>query len=236
MTAQLNLDIELAFKDFSLALKFSLNSEITVLSGASGSGKSTLLNCIAGLQKPDKGIIQLSSKTFFDFEKSINLRPQERRCAYVVQSLALFPHLNVSRNICYGMKEKTKAAREKRLAELLSIVKLNGLENRLISELSGGQAQRVALARALAPDPELLLLDEAFNALDPELREELGEQLKVLQRSLKIPVLIVSHSKSEAMRLGDTFIVLEAGRLQSIQSKADRSSGSLIDSDSLLSW
>jgi molybdate transport system ATP-binding protein len=183
------------------------------LTGPSGSGKSTILNCVSGLRRPDRGSIRCGESTFFDAAKSVNLHPQKRKCGYVLQNLALFPHMNVAANICYGIDKSPREHQQERLSELLALVKLEGMESRAISQLSGGQLQRVALARALAPAPQLLLLDEPFSALDPELREELGSELTALQANLDIPVLLVTHSRAEAMRLGRTLIVMEHGKI-----------------------
>lgn len=209
----LAVDIEAKIGAFSLKLNFELQQQIGVLAGPSGSGKSSILNCIAGLSKLERGKISCDDQIFFDSEKQINTRPQDRRCGYLLQNLGLFPHLNVKENICYGIDKMAQKDQKTRLDELLSLVKLSGLAERRISQLSGGQLQRVALARALAPDPRLLLLDEPFSALDTELKEELGQELKSLQHDLKIPVLLVTHSKTEALMLADIIIFIENGKL-----------------------
>ncbi|MBX9720481.1 MAG: ATP-binding cassette domain-containing protein, partial [Candidatus Obscuribacterales bacterium] len=155
----LTVNIQLQIGSFHLAVDFSVPSGITVITGASGSGKSTVLNCLAGLRKPNKGIISCGEQVFFDSEKAVNVQPQGRNCGYVLQNLALFPNLNISQNICYGIDRQTKHEQQERLNKLLALVKLEGMEKREISALSGGQLQRVDLARALAPRPKLLLLD-----------------------------------------------------------------------------
>jgi len=218
VSSALNVNIQAKIGSFEIDVSFALDSEIVSLIGPSGSGKSSILNCIAGLRRPDTGTIICGDSLFFDSEKNVSVPPQKRSCAYVLQNLALFPHMDVAQNICFGIEKLPLAIREKRLAELLALVKLEGLERRKISQLSGGQLQRVALARALAPQPKVLLLDEPFSALDSELRAELGQELLSLQEQLAIPVLLVTHSKAEAMRLSKTAIQLQEGRVKSIGS------------------
>jgi molybdate transport system ATP-binding protein len=191
--------------------KFDVAEEMAVLLGPSGSGKSTLLNCIAGLLKPDAGKIESNQITFFDSSKSINLQPQQRKIGYVFQHSYLFPHLTVFENIAFGLNGQSAQKTKDRVAELVTQFHVAGTEHKKPSQLSGGQIQRVALARALAIEPQLLLLDEPFSALDPDLREELGQELLSVQRKLKLPVLMVTHSREEAARLADTVIFLKEG-------------------------
>ena len=234
----LSIDISAKLGSFHLEMALELPSGISVISGASGSGKSSLLNCIAGLRKPERGRIVCKQEIFFDSAKSINMPVQKRRCGYLLQRLALFPHMNVAANICFGIDSLPQADQQKRLLELLSLVKLNGLQDRKLKELSGGQLQRVALARALAPNPQLLLLDEPFSNLDPELREELSEELKSLQRQLGIPVLLVTHSRAEAVLLADKIVLVQDGKVCSQQEAGELRSGkpALIDSSTRFSW
>jgi molybdate transport system ATP-binding protein len=216
---------------FHLDVDFKVSSGITVLTGPSGSGKSSILNCVAGLRRPERGLICCGERTFFDSEKSINLPPRDRKCGYVLQNLALFPHMNVAGNVCYGIDKLPREKQKERLDELLALVKLSGLERRSILELSGGQLQRVALARALAPGPDLLLLDEPFNALEAELREELGQELKTMQMALGIPVLMVTHSRAEAIQLAETLVVMDHGKVKEVGTPCDLAAGAALSLD-----
>lgn len=235
MKQELTVDIRAKFGTFQLDVNFTVNSGITVLTGSSGSGKSSILNCVAGLHRPESGRISSGMVNFFGSEKGINLPPQERKIGYVLQSLALFPHMNVAANVCYGIDGMPRSEQSGKLAELLALVKLSGLEKRSISQLSGGQLQRVALARALARGPDLLLLDEPFNALDADLREELGQELKTMQENLHIPVLMVTHSKAEAIQLAETIIFIEHGKVKATGAPCDFTEATL-ESSSLFSW
>lgn len=207
----LHVEISVTLGTFKLDCAFELENNITVLTGASGSGKSTILNCIAGIRTPETGKISCNESVFFDSTQKINVPPQHRNCGYVLQNPALFPHMSVSANVCFGISNLSKEEQKYRSQELLELVKLPDFGVRKISELSGGQAQRVALARALATKPNLLLLDEPFSALDSQLREELGQELKELQKELSIPILMVTHSNSEALSLAHTLVVLDQG-------------------------
>ncbi|UGV41295.1 ABC transporter ATP-binding protein [Methanococcoides orientis] len=198
---------------FSLDATFETRDELVVLFGRSGSGKTTTLRCIAGLEKPDNGSIVVNDQTYFDSISGINLQPQYRRPGYVFQNYALFPHMNVRKNITYGLKGWDKEKKEERMFEMLRLLHIEGLENRYPSQLSGGQKQRVALARALAPKPGILLLDEPFSALDMVVRMRLRERIKAIQNELKIPILFITHSPDEAFSLADRVIVLHDGKV-----------------------
>ncbi len=232
----LEIDIKAHIGKFRLAVSFQAGAEFTVISGASASGKTSILKCISGLRKPDSGLIRFAAKTFFDSDSKINLSPQKRGCGYVIQKSGLFPHLNVAENICFGIDKKTASEKKRRLSELLALVKMEGLELRKAGELSGGQVQRVALARALAPEPEILLLDEPFNALDPELRQELGEELKTIQNKLNLPLIMVTHSRQEALLLADRLILIEAGMVKEQGSPVELGAGKHELEDMQFSW
>ena len=207
------VDIEKDFGSFQLNVSFESPSGVLGLLGASGCGKSMTLRCIAGIVKPDRGRIVLQGRTLFDSERHIDLPPQQRRVGLLFQNYALFPNLTVEQNLLAGMcREKDRAAKQKRLTELLERFYLTGLERRRPAQLSGGQQQRVALGRILAGDPEVLLLDEPFSALDSYLRWQLElEMLEVLERFGK-PVVLVTHSRDEVVRLCQTVCVLDQGR------------------------
>jgi molybdate transport system ATP-binding protein len=198
---------------FQLDVAFEADHETVVLFGHSGSGKSVTLAAIAGLLPPDAGTIAVGGRTVFDSTSGINLPPQQRNLGYVVQELALFPHLTAAENVAYGLVGWPRAAREARVAELSALLSLQGLEHRLPRALSGGQQQRVALARALARPVDALLLDEPFSALDEALRGDLRAELLRLRHELAVPVVFVTHDLREAYLLADRIAVLDAGRV-----------------------
>ena len=201
-------------KTFMLDISFEMENELVVLFGPSGSGKTTFFKCISGITEPDNGKITVNSKVYYDRGEKINLPVQKRNLGYVFQSYTLFPHMNVRKNIEYGLKGWEKQAREKRVMEMLDLLHIEELEIRYPSQLSGGQKQRVSLARALAPKPELLLLDEPFSALDKEIRVELTEKIKSLQNKLGIPILFITHNLEEAFLLADKILILHGGKVQ----------------------
>lgn len=173
MTIQ--IDVRKNFGDFSLDLHLQADNEVMGLLGASGSGKSMTLKCIAGIEKPDDGCIILNEKVLFDSQNRINLPPQERRVGYMFQNYALFPQMTVLDNIRMGARrEKNAALKKKKVAEIMERFEITDLSHRYPSQISGGQQQRTALARILVSDPEILLLDEPFSALDTHLRFRLG--------------------------------------------------------------
>lgn len=187
--------------------------ETLVLLGPSGCGKTTTLRIIAGLEHPDTG-----GRVFFD-DDDVTPRPIEtRRVGMVFQNYALFPNMNVAENIGYGLRVQRKPVRERqqRVAEMVAMMQLQGLEQRRIDELSGGQRQRVALARALAVRPRVLLLDEPLTALDAALRESLRNDIDRLLRSLRVTTVYVTHDQAEAMALGDRIVVMDHGCIAQI--------------------
>lgn len=185
--------------------------ELLALVGPSGSGKTTLLRSIAGLYRPSSGHIRCNGHTWFDAAKGFSLPPQQRRVGVVFQDYALFPHLTASQNLMAAMGHRPRAERTRRAAELLRQVHLEGLEERFPAELSGGQRQRVALARALARDPEVLLMDEPFSAVDQVTRRKLQRELALLRSNLSMPLVLVTHDLDEAVRLADRITVLHRG-------------------------
>lgn len=199
---------------FLLDTKFDVGSELVVLFGRSGSGKTTTLQCIAGLLEPNGGKIVVNDKVYFDCHKRINLPVQQRSLGYVFQNYALFPHMDVRKNIIYGLKGWAEEEKERRVREMLQLLHIEDLENSYPSQLSGGQKQRVALARALAPKPDVLLLDEPFSALDMVVRMKLREKIKEIQRELGIPVLFITHNHVEAFTVADKVVIFHEGRVQ----------------------
>jgi molybdate transport system ATP-binding protein len=211
----LTLDLEL---DAPIPLRARLEcagGELLALVGPSGSGKTTLLRAVAGLLRAPglRGSIRVGDATWFDASQRINLAPQQRRVGLVFQHYALFPHLSAIENIAIHAIN-TPATRQKSLSnasQLMQRMGLSGLEQRRPAELSGGQQQRVALARALAREPQILLLDEPFSAVDAPTRQVLYRELATLHAQLQIPMILVTHDLQEARRLADRVVVLDAG-------------------------
>ncbi len=186
--------------------------EVLALVGPSGSGKSTVLRCIAGLHTPLEGRIECDGETWFDAGSRVNLSTARRRIGMVFQHYALFPHLSALENVLEGMDDPGGTGSRERGRELLRKVHLDGLERRKPHQLSGGQQQRVAVARALARDPNALLLDEPFSAVDRSTREKLYGELAELRRELKMPVILVTHDLEEAVMLADRVSILSRGK------------------------
>ncbi len=186
--------------------------ELMALLGPSGGGKTTVLRMIAGLEMPTEGDIFINGKRVND------IPVQKRNIGFVFQSYALFKNMTVFRNVAFGLKIKRwkKPDIEARVAELLELLGLTGLENRYPHQLSGGQRQRVAIARALAPKPGVLLLDEPFGAVDAKIRQELREWLVHLHRDLDVTTLFVTHDQEEAMEVSDRIVIFSGGRLEQI--------------------
>ena len=203
------------FGDFVALDDVSLDVEsgsLTALLGPSGSGKSTLLRIVAGLDAADTGEILLSGKD------ATALTPQKRNVGFVFQHYAAFKHMTVRDNIAFGLKvrKRPKAEIRERVEELLSLVQLQGLGHRYPAQLSGGQRQRMGLARALAPEPQVLLLDEPFGALDARVRAELREWLRQLHDVVHVTTVFVTHDQAEAMEISDQIAVLNHGRLEQV--------------------
>jgi putative spermidine/putrescine transport system ATP-binding protein len=192
--------------------------ETLVLLGPSGCGKTTMLRIIAGLEVPDEG-----GKVLFDGKDMTRVPIERRNVGMVFQSYALFPNMNVAANIGYGLRIRgvAKDERDARVAELVALTNITGLENRRIDQLSGGQRQRVALARAVAIRPGILLLDEPLTALDAALRDRLRGELNRLLRALGITAIYVTHDQSEAMELGDRIVVMSKGAIAQIGTPRD---------------
>ncbi len=186
---------------------------VTVLYGPSGCGKSTVLRCLAGLDRPDSGIIRCGGDVWFDAEAGICRTPQQRRTGLLVQDGLLFPHLSVSENIGYSLRARPRTQRQDTVRVLLERFRLTDVANRLPGRISGGQQQRAALARCLAARPRLLLLDEPLSALDDRLRRELRRELRDFLAEFAVPVVLVTHDRMEALALADTLVVMDDGRI-----------------------
>ena len=199
----------LALDDVSISVE---SGSLTGLLGPSGSGKSTLLRVIAGLETPDAGDVFISGK------EATAVSPQKRGVGFVFQHYAPFTHMTVWDNIAFGLtiRRRPKEEIDTRVNELLELVQLKGLGKRYPSQLSGGQRQRMALARALAAEPELLLLDEPFGALDARVRQELREWLLRLHHEMHVTTIFVTHDQEEALEVADTVVVMNAGRVEQV--------------------
>ena len=216
------VDIHRDLGGFVLDAAFEAENGITCLLGASGCGKSFTLKCIAGIEKPDRGHIELDGVTLFDSEKHINLPPQRRQVGYLFQNYALFPNMTVRQNILCGLnREKNRTEKERRLKEMLALMQLEDLENHKPAQLSGGQQQRVALARILVNDPRMLMLDEPFSALDAHLRDSLKIELRDMLLSYGREVLMVTHSRDEAYNMSSRIAVMDKGKLLCLKDTKD---------------
>ena len=210
----LSVHIKKTAGDFKVSIDLEHPEGITGIWGASGCGKSMTLKCIAGIIKPDEGSIVLNGKVLFDSEKKINLKPQERNVGYLFQNYALFPNMSVEQNILCGLsKEKEKSVRRTKMEEMLKVMELTACRKLYPHQLSGGQQQRCALARMLVSQPELLLLDEPFSALDSYLREQLQTQVRAILERFGKDVLMVSHSRDEVYYLCNQVAIMHQGKI-----------------------
>ena len=212
-SAELQAAFEKAYAGFRLRVAFDAKGGALGLLGASGSGKSLTLRSIAGLEIPETGRIVINGRVLFDSQSRVSLRPAERRIGLVFQDYALFPHLTARENIAFGLDRLHADERGKRIARWAQVLQIEPLLDRYPGVLSGGQKQRVALARALVTEPEALLLDEPFSALDPHLRRHLEEQLKAILRHFGGVTIFVTHDRDEAYRFCQDLVVLSAGEV-----------------------
>jgi sulfate transport system ATP-binding protein len=206
-------DVTKRFGDFTALDGVSIDvadGSLTALLGPSGSGKSTLLRVVAGLEMPDAGTVEISGRD------ATAVPPQKRGIGFVFQHYAAFKHMTVRENVAFGLRVRRRPKPEiaARVDELLRIVGLDGYQKRYPAQLSGGQRQRMALARALAVEPEVLLLDEPFGALDANVRAELREWLRRLHDEVHVTTVLVTHDQEEAMEVADRIVVLNAGRIE----------------------
>lgn len=197
---------------FDLHMDFDECAKRIGILGASGSGKSMTLKAIAGIVQPDSGAIRIGQHTLYDAAQKINLKPQARRVGYLFQNYALFPTMTVEENVAAGL-HGSKVERTTRTQEMIQKFQLEGLEHRLPAQLSGGQQQRVALARIMAYQPEVILLDEPFSALDGYLKDQMQEELIEMLRDYEGTVLMVSHSRDEIYRFSERLLILNRGEI-----------------------
>jgi molybdate transport system ATP-binding protein len=199
--------------EFVLEVAFQSRPGFTILFGASGAGKTTLLDCIGGSLSPDDGHIQLGERILYDSGSRTNVPLAKRRVGYVFQGLALFPHLSVEQNIAYGLSKLSRADRATRVCSILREFHIEHLAARLPDDISGGESQRVALARTLVTNPTVLLLDEPLSALDAPTKSKIIHDLREWNRTHRIPILYVTHSREEVFALGERVIVLDRGKI-----------------------
>jgi molybdate transport system ATP-binding protein len=198
---------------FSLDVGFRAEPGFAIIFGPSGSGKTTLLDCVAGLATPDAGRIAAGERVLFDAASRFNTPVAKRGVGYVLQDLALFPHLTVEQNTEYGLVLLPRSVRRQRAAEMLQEFRIEHLRQQRPAEISGGERQRVALARTLVTDPCVLLLDEPLAALDATTKSKILDDLRRWNRAHRIPILYVTHSREEVLALGERVLVLDQGRI-----------------------
>lgn len=203
---------------FSLSAEFYSQGRITALFGRSGAGKSTLVDSIAGLLRPDSGVIDVDGVTLFDSDSGIDLPPHRRRIGYVFQEGRLFPHLSVRNNLLYGWHFTAKQDRLGKFDDIVDLLGIGELLSRRPARLSGGEKQRVAIGRALLSNPRLLLMDEPLAALDQERKSDILPYIEQLRDHMSMPIVYVSHAVDEVSRLADTVVLLENGKVGAVGS------------------
>ena len=210
----LDVAIKRSLPGFKLNIDIACENGIVGVLGASGSGKSMLLNCITGLVNPDEGKIILNEKTLFDSSQKVNLHPRDRRVGFLFQNYALFPHMTIFDNIAFGLGSVSKEEKSERVSSLIERFHLTGMEKRYPSQISGGQQQRVALARAMAAEPEILLLDEPFSALDNHLKNYMLKEMQQFISEFHGITIFVTHNVEEAYQLCDRIAILKSGSVE----------------------
>ncbi len=217
----LDISLRKRLPGFRVEVDLSMDDELLVLFGPSGAGKSLVLKMISGIIAPDEGRVAAGGATLFDSSANVNLPMRVRRVGHLFQDYALFPHMTVYENIAYGIAGKDGEEVRKKVGELLSVMRLTGLEKRCPHELSGGQKQRTALARTLAAGPRVLLLDEPFSALDYQVREKLRADLLNIHLMYPMTTVLVTHDLEEAFMLGKRIAVINNGSIEQAGTQED---------------
>jgi molybdate transport system ATP-binding protein len=207
----LELDVRRRQGDFNLDVRLSAGPGVTALYGRSGSGKTSVINMVAGLSRPDEGVIKVDGRVLFDRQAGIDLAPEARRLGYVFQEHRLFPHLSVRGNLEFGQNLVPPAERTQSFDKVVQVLGIEHLLDRRPAKLSGGEKQRVAIGRAMLASPRILLMDEPLAALDPARKAELLPFIAQLARRFGVPILYVSHSMDEVLRLADTLALMDGG-------------------------
>ena len=208
----INVQIKKKLGSFRLDIRFQSDSKRIGILGASGCGTRMTLKSIAGIETPDEGRIEVEGRTLFDRESKVNLKPQKRNVGYLFQNYALFPTMSVEKNIAAGLKG-SRQENDRRVREMIGKFQLEGLEKRLPGQLSGGQQQRVAIARIMAYEPDVILLDEPFSALDMYLRDQLQQELIRMLEDYEGTVIMVSHNRDEVYRFSEELLIIDQGRI-----------------------
>ena len=217
----LSVSIKKKLSGFTLDVSFETKGKRLGILGASGSGKSMTMRCIAGIEEADEGRILLNDRPLLDTSNKIALAPQKRNVGYLFQNYALFPNMSVEKNIACGLKLKDKTAKEEIVRSMINRFALEGLEKRMPSELSGGQQQRVALARIMAYEPDVIMLDEPFSAMDSYLKDVLQAQLLEILDDYQGDVIMVSHDRDEIYKICDEMMIMDEGKVVEIGKTQD---------------
>jgi molybdate transport system ATP-binding protein len=207
------LDVELTQGTFVLAAAVRIDARTAALFGPSGAGKTTILDAIAGLRHPSRGSIVVDGRVLYSSDARIDLPPHQRHVGYVPQDVALFPHMNVRRNLLYGRHPGVSPE----LDRVVGMLEIDRLLDRRVTDLSGGERQRVAVGRALMSGPSLLLLDEPLAAVDVPLRRRILPYVQRVRDELRIPILYVSHDREEVSALADVVVLVENGRVTGVE-------------------
>ncbi len=210
----LNVNICKKLGQLNIKVKFNADTNgVTAIYGKSGAGKTSIINMIAGLIKPDNGYISFNNKDLFNSEKNIDIPTYKRNIGYVFQDGRLFPHLNIKKNLLYGAKRKSESKYNYNFDDIVNVLGINHLLDRMPLKLSGGEKQRVAIGRALLSNPEILLMDEPLAALDFDRRNELLNYISIISKNYNVPILYVTHSTDEIIKIAKNMLIIDKGKL-----------------------